>query len=560
MAWLLSRLCSMIRFPVCCVVVAPLLLALASAGRGEEERVRAKLEKLPQPWKEKVHRVTRQEYEETLRFWAERHPAVLTVEQVGTSTKGFGIHLLAITDKSIPDTDKQIALVPCLHGGPERSGTSTAMHLAEWLLGDSPQAVQTRRKQIVLIMPVVNPEAYFETDRFGNAHGIDPYTGGGAANWDLATMTYKLLDKSPEIEAILSVIDRYQPEVIADLHGIGLQEYAVDRLGDRHMYQGQTMFEITASAYSNYTLRPWDWRVTEAIVAAGCEAGYPSDRFEADAQQSFGGPGLQPIADRLWRGAPNFYTAQYAYAKYHTMVSAFEIGWEESGVARIRGLLEIGNNVWPTEGVPGYPVNRVDAFVGHFLTSYGQTAAARRRSRIEIWSRQGRFSHAMLYPQTDGRESYIVAVTEEANRLLDADKNKFLDNLQGHPGFQVDAIRAFFEIGPEDKLYVERGQSPSGTESKPIEHGLGIRLRLPYRNPELIDLRLNGRLLTESLTDGYQRWFTNGYTQVQIHIPPEKAGSIGLFVVTCAYVPDVKRSYGWTPPQEVLQRVGKGKE
>ncbi|NUQ60963.1 MAG: hypothetical protein HUU20_00635 [Pirellulales bacterium] len=519
-----------------------------------EDDVRARLESLPQPWKEKVHRVTLQEYEQTLRFWSEKHPAILAVEKVGNSVKGLGIYLLAITDKSVADTDKQIALVPSLHGGPERSGTSTAMHLVEWLLGDSPEAAETRRKQIVLVMPVPNPESYFETDRFGNANGIDPYTGGGAANWDLATLTYKLLDKAPEIKAFLEVVDRYQPEVIADLHGIGLQEYAADRLADRRMYQGQTMFEVTASAYSNYTLRPWDWRVIEAMVAAGCEAGYPSDRFEADAQQSFGGPALQPIADRLWRGAPNFYTAQYAYVKYHTMVSAFEIGWEASGVARIRGLLKIGNNVWDSEGVPGYPVNRVDAFVGHFLTSYGQTAHERRRSRAELWQQQGRFSQAMLYPQTDGRESYVVALTDEAVQRLESDKSKFLENLQGRPGFNVDAIRAFFDIGPEDKLYVERGPGSSASPHA-IEHGLGMRLRIPYRNPELVEFRLNGQPLSESPTDGYQRWFADGSTQVQIHIPPEKVQSAGLFVVTCAYRPDIQRSNGWTPPREVLERV-----
>ncbi len=527
---------------------------IPASPQAAENELRSRLLALPQPWKEKVHRVTQQEYEATLDLWSKRHPQTLVVEKVGSSVNGLGIYLLAITDKSVSGTDKQVALIPCMHGGPERSGTSTAMHLVEWLLGDSPQATETRRKQIVLVMPVVNPESYFQTDRFGNSNGIDPYTGGGANNWNLATLEYKLLDKAPEIEAFLRVVDRYQPEVIADLHGIGLQEYAADRLGDRRMYKGQTMFEITGSAYSNYTLRPWDWRVIEAMVAAGCEAGYPSDRFEADAQQSFGGPALQPVADRLWRGAPNFYTTQYAYVKYHTMVSAYEIGWETSGVARIRGLLDIGNRVWDTEGVPGYPVNRIDAFVGHFLTSYGQTAQERRKSRVELWQQQGRFSHAMLYPQTDSRESYLVAVTDEAARLLDSDKEKFLKNLEGRDGFDSEAIRVFFEVGPEDKLYVERGRA-ADAQPNDIEHGLGMRLRLPYRNPKLVDLRLNGHLLAESPTDGYQRWFANGFTQVQINIPPEKAGQAGLFVATCAYRPDVQRANGWTPPREVMQKA-----
>jgi len=30
-----------------------------------------------------------------------------------------------------------------------------------------------------------------------------------------------------------------------------------------------------------------------------------------------------------------------------------------------------------------------------------------------------------------------------------------------------------------------------------------------------------------------------------------------LFVVTCAYKPDVQRRYGWSPPPEVLERLKK---
>ena len=47
----------------------------------------------------------------------------------------------------------------------------------------------------------------------------------------------------------------------------------------------------------------------------------------------------------------------------------------------------------------------------------------------------------------------------------------------------------------------------------------------------------------------------NGFTQVQINVPPEKAAACTLFVVTCGYVPDVKRSYGWQPPPEVLKQL-----
>lgn len=529
----------------------------------EPADVQARLAKAPHPWTAPMHRITSDEYEATLRFWGERHPGILTVEKRAETRDKRPIYLLRITDRSVPDGDKQVALITSLHGGPERSGVTTILHLAEWLLGADPEAIETRRKQIVLLMPIVNPYAFFESDRFGNSPGnpftssdtVDPYTSALGKLWDLKTLTFTGGDKCPEVKAVVEVIDQYQPEVHADIHGIGLQEYPADKLGDRHLYRGQVMFESSGSAYSNYSLRPWDWRVIEAMVGAARAAGYGSDRFEADAQRSFASAAMAPIRDRFWPGQPLFYTAHYGYAKYHTMTLTMEIGWEESGVARTKGLLRLGNRVWEGEPVVGYPVDRVKPFIGHSLVARGRDSQERRQSRVELWQRQATFSQAALYPQTDCRDSYVVALSDQAARLLDADKAKFLANLKDRPGFRVDAIRAFFDDGPELKLWVDRGKP---ADSQALEHGLALRLRIPYRNPELVDLRLNGNLLEERPTDGYQRWYADGYTQVQIDLSPQAVQASGLVVVTCAYKPDVQRTYGWTPPAEVLQRLKAG--
>ena len=119
----------------------------------------------------------------------------------------------------------------------------------------------------------------------------------------------------------------------------------------------------------------------------------------------------------------------------------------------------------------------------------------------------------------------------------------------------VAALRAFVRAGPEIKFYVEPGRAADGVETTPVQHGLALRLRIPYRQPELIDLRLNGHLLSENSTDGFHRWWADGYTQVQIDVPPEAAQRHDLLVVTCAYAPDVQRTYGWTPPPEARERI-----
>ncbi len=501
---------------------------------------------------ERVHRISLKEYEATLNFWQQAHPTILDVERAGLSMEGLGLYLLKITDPEVRAEDKQVCLITSLHGGPERSGTTTILHLIDWLLGDSDEAEETRRKQIVLIMPINHPLAFFETDRFLNAAKIDPYTGGGPQHWDLAKLEYKSADRAPEVKVVLDVVDRWQPEVHVDVHGTGLQEYPDDELGDRTRYQGQIMFEVTGSAYSNYALRPWDWRVTEAIIQAGIEAGYPSDRFEADGQRSFHGPVMNPIADRTWRGQPNFYTAQYGYAKYHTMVMAFEVGWEQSGVARLKGLLRIGNRRWQSEPNAGYPVDRVKPFIGHFVTSWGRNAAERRRSRVELWQKQGRFTQAVLYPQTDGRDTYFVATSQRAGAVLSKSTPEFLAAVAQHEGIDAAAVASYVEAGPEVMLAVDASRS-QGDSDQPLGNGIGFRLRLPYQKPAITAVKLNGELLAESSTDGFQTWQANGFTQVQIHVPPEKAARQDLYLVTCEYRPEVKRRIGWTPPREVLE-------
>ena len=270
-----------------------------------------------------------------------------------------------------------------------------------------------------------------------------------------------------------------------------------------------------------------------------------------------GGPAVQAQASRFWLGRPNFYTAQYAYAKYHTLLSTLEIGWEESGVARVRGLLEIGNNRWQSEPACGYPVDRVASFVGHFVTAWGRNAEQRRSSRVELWNAQARFTQAIIYPQTDGRDTYIVALDSKAVAVLDRTPETFLERIRETPGVNAEAIEAFVHAGPEVHLAIARG--PTDSQLAPPNHGIGFRLRLPYRDPNLLDVRLNGYRLQPSPSDGYESWFANGYTHVQIHVPPDKAAKMSLFVVTCAYVPDVQRHYGWKPPAEVVRRLEKAK-
>lgn len=524
-----------------------LLLVHACAAQSED-----KLARLPQPWTQPIHRLTFEEYEATLKYWAQQHPPLFRLEKRGESHDGQAVYLVKITDSSVPDEDKQVALVSALHGGPERSGTTTCLHLIEWLLGDSELARETRRKQVVLVVPLANPHGW-QTDRFGNKERIDLYDPQ-LAYWDLKALTLAAPQRTPELAAFLGIVDEYKPEAHLDLHGTGLQGFAEEALGDRTMREGQTMFEVSACSYSNCGVRPWDPRVTEAMVRAGQEAGFGSDRAEADAQRCFYNPDHDFFRSRLWI-APRparFRTMFYSYMKYHTMISTTEIGWEQSGVARVSGMLALGNKPWVDERVAGYPVSRVRYRAGRFVTAYGHTAAQRRESRAELFPRQVNFADGMLYPEFAGRATYICAVTPQGMAALDHDPAKFVEKLRALPGVNADAIERFVKLGPEHRVTANPRVL---AKAAPIQHGIGFRFRIPYRAPELLDVAVNGHSLERSATDGYEAWYADGYTQLQINLPPAKTRAMDLFVVTCAYDGKEARTYGWRPPEAVLQQL-----
>lgn len=526
------------------------------------------------PWTKRLHRLTLPEYEETLRYWVEQHPDRLIVEKKTESVEGLPVFLVKATDLTVPDDDKQVILFTNLHGGPERSSVNTTLRLIEWLIGGSPEANEVLRKQIVLVMPIVNPYSFFISDRFGTSRGVELYYGG---DWDSRSLTSPAIEESPELAAVISVIDEYQPEVHSEWHGTGLQEFTDAQLGDRTLYDTQTMFDSTGYSYGNYLIRPWDSRVVEIMVSAGQEAGFPSDRAEADAQQTLWTEAFEPLARRTWLGRPRFHTIHYGYFKYHTMIMTSEVGCEASGVARIRGLLSIGNRPWIDEVHSGYPVNRVAAQFNRFITTYGKTAAERRRSRGELWLQQETFGRASLQPGADGREALFCAVTPRAAKCFDRNRDKFLENIRTFPGIDIEAFERYVLDGPEVYLSVaigdgtessvidklvrggqkapQSGLSGSTVESAMIKNGIGFRLRLPFGEIDNLEVRLNGHLLDENFDDGYKAWFADGYMQVQVNVPPDKAGAMELFLVTCSYSPRHRRPYGFEPPAEVMRRM-----
>ena len=475
--------------------------------------------------------------EALLKLWAEEHPQVMVLEQLGRSVEGRPVYAVSLTDPQADDDRKEHALVTALHAGLERSAPTTVMAIIEWLLSGDPAAREILRRQVVVCLPVSDPDRY-ENGEFSPLYG--DWTPNG----------HRQAANIPEAVFVQRVIDRLQPELHADIHGTNLE------------FERYIMFESSATSYSNTALRPYHREIIRQMDEAALAEGFPSDTGESDAERIYGGQGLDHIKDRCWIGRPRFYGAMYAYYHFHSLIAASEVAWERSGLLRHRRLLEIGNERWPGEYYHGYPTRVIMGNTHARITAYGPTAAGRRRSRVELWNRFGEFTFGTVDPAVEGRAMCVLATSASAEKdfLADPAIEVVVDRLKGHPRMNSEAIARFAagwpagQNSPRAWLALQRrtvGAEADKPDSKdtadkngrsgPVEHGICLRLRLAYDKAVISDLRLNGQPLASSETDGFVTWIARGCTFIQVNVPPRRLREDDLFVVTCDYDPGEKR-------------------
>lgn len=464
--------------------------------------------------------------EAVLQHWSRQHPDRMRLEAAGRSAQGRTLYVVRLTDAKTDDTDKEHALITALHSGLERSGSNTVLAIIEWLLSDDAGAREILRRQIVVCLPLPDPDRYV-------AGHVSPLYGAWTLDGPLNP------ERSPEAMVVKTVMDQYQPEVHADIHGVNMD------------FARYIMFENSGASYSNLALRPYHRDIMRQMDEAALAEGYPSDTGEDDAERIYAGPNLDAMRGKLWLGQPRVYAAVYCYHHYHTMVSASEVLWEQSGLLRHRRLLEIGNETWPGELHRGYPTRVVMANTHAALTAYGQTAAARRRSRVELWNKLPQLSLALLDPVVEGKAVGLCATSTAAAKrwLRDAPLKESLNAWRSYPGLDVQAVARFLEGWPGSQnapvaMVCPQGGGTAGAgQEQPIQNGLCLRLRLPYRLAKLQEIRLNGHPLAPSDTEGFTTWTARACTYIQVNLSPSRLHKEDLFVVTCQYDPGEKRGH-----------------
>ncbi|MGC9319918.1 MAG: M14 family zinc carboxypeptidase [Armatimonadota bacterium] len=459
------------------------------------------------PRYEHIAHPTVEEIENGLRQWARQRPNVLRVEVPGRSPEGLPVLLCTITDAGVPDDDKQIALITTCHAGRELNTATGALRLIKWLISDEAEARRIRRRQVVLVMPVCDPEG-FERHQIGNSLGHSPY---GA--WALDGVREP--EKSPEAVAIKAVIDEHMPEVHCDMHGV--------------WYGEQTMWESTGISWASGLCRPYVHEFSRLIDRQAEEEGFLVTRGEQDAGQVRATAPVEGGEHHFYLQRAGVNDCVYSYRQYHTLAFTLEAGFEESIIARVRAMLELGHRRWRGEPHHGYPVNQVGCWTSAAIAAWGTTATQRRHSRVELWRKLDQLRFGCGHPEPRGTIMAFCATNARGALYLEPEEiGDILDGLEDVEGFDLPALRQFSQRTPAERVL----PTGAGNAGEPMEHGLAIRLLIPHRECRIRHLALDGRPVALSRTRGYQLWRNPG-TIVQVNIPPGEVGD--LHIVTCAY-------------------------
>lgn len=538
---------------------------------------------MPKPLKYKPHPSIEQ-IEQGLLSWQKQFPRRITVERRAVTAEGRPILVALLTDAVTSDEDKQVVLLTASHAGSEICAATSLLHTIKWLISDEPLATKVRQHVITLIMPVGVPDAYarvhddeevgitaFGIHRGFNVTGSEPYR-----DWDWEGLKKtKQKGKSaqnPEGESLLSVMQEYMPDVYLDLHGVDREGLATQE----------------SIGFSWGSARSYVRGFTEEMETAANREGFCVMRPDEDAGRLSTDVVVNSAEHHFITSVRDITAPVFAYNQYHSLAFTCEVNFEESALAWIKRLLELGTERWRREFFKGYPTNLVASYGLMSIAAWGDTAKKRRRSRVDLWRKTSRLCYGTALPLPErGHTVGCCATTVRAayKFLPDGSIGSMLKALKGKKQFNIDYLERFFEnsdtlrrvpcptemhpcngyIATKYRDMAEKhkvwGLSANGKQFKPPEspfkgpddpsigedlppeNGMAIRLFIPYLDAAITEVRLDGHRLAKSVTDGYDV-IRDGGTVVQVNIPPEKLGE--FHIVTCNYETSAVRYSGFT--------------
>lgn len=481
--------------------------------------------------------------EQGLQVWEEAFPRRMRVERIGHSAGGRPLMAVTISDADVPDEVKQRVLFTACHAGPERNACTGLLHFVKWLIGDDAQAVAYCRQYAVTIIPCADPDGYAAQPPVYSQP--NPYTDW---SWDGP-------GESPEARALFDLMERLQPEAHVDMHGLP--------------YKEGTMWESTGISWAAALSRCHEPELPRFIDNVVERQGFLITRGEADAGRVLSSAPVPEAGDHYYLQSCAKNIACVSYHRYHSLGFIMEAGFDESIVWRARAVLEAGLRRWRYQRLPALPCDHVTIWGSTQLAAWGETAAQRRASRVELWRRSAHTAVGAAHPEHRGTLAAVAAFTPRGAQLLGHPAPDgwlatwqsetwpaLFDRLRGERAFDVDGLMrwrrhrpALPDGAPLTDACALCGPHAAEGAASPPEHGVLIRMLIPYRDAEVRDIALNGYPLAESATDGYTITRDPGCV-VHVAIPPGKVGDLHL--ATCRYESPQIRRAGFTPEDWML--------
>jgi hypothetical protein len=283
-------------------------------------------------------------YRSAIKF-VEEHQNIARSEVIAVTEQGREVIAIHITDPKIPLNEKQVFLAVYGRHGNELGTRVAGLTLLDWLSQE--EALDIRRKQNVIVLPVANPDGSAE-NKFGA-----PRNG-------LSELEETIID---------FLVETYKPDAVVDIHSLG--DAYLEAIIDGH---------TDSWAEDDMIHRRLAMKVSKDAVLAG------HNLISTDYLK------IKQLLAQARSGYNNFLCEAF-YEKNHSLVFGLELCHFNLTPEHVKNvneiclssLLKAGNQKLPWQKNPSYP-NQI--LVGDLSTSIrvkGENPGERRKSRHEVW-------------------------------------------------------------------------------------------------------------------------------------------------------------------------------
>ncbi len=319
-----------------------------------------------------------------------------------SSNNKWEIPAVFVTNKNIPDKNKQISIITLARHGQEKGARVVGPEILNYLISDDSKEI--RDKQIVIVVPVLNPEGFILDKFHSSMHGIT----------------------DTEREVLGKLCYDYHPDMMMDYHSLGKLEGSKYDHGDMEVIipanttkwgMDEQIYNFMANKMVVYSAsQGWPFEVHTLEDLANYyfgdqETGKIPWKFLKEKVYLLNIQDFHETYDFPNKFGYTNYTCGPAYMNWHTLVFGIETNhWSlnaedvaASGLAPCVALLKAGLERFPWEKDEGYPINLLHGDFRISIRAVGENHSERRDSRERIWREKDKFNflqRELINPET----------------------------------------------------------------------------------------------------------------------------------------------------------------